>query len=444
MGAKLKLPAVREIFINLQFLNFSFLNYQIATMKCIVVVVEETKDVKAVKNCLEGHKLISKSHKIKRENSEFWVFTGAKLLGDEVMKKLSQYKVKFEEYEDYEEDTSDRQSLNSVVKNYLQNTQFVNLMVPKKWLVYPPMVLFGSDSFNTDEWQNAFDTGLNKDELFVHILSLDVFGKSGLTHIAVNQPIICEDVMRRPFNIIPMYGDFGPAPKFDHPTQLDFSSAFWCSVLQNGIRQHWAPQYTMFSRGNIKEKARVLQFGGSRDSVVFDLYCGIGYFSLSYLKNGCANILCWELNPWSVEGFARSLRGKYSFKIFTRGDPFDYDLFTELLSTTKVFIFQESNEYVGERLDSFPLHSLPISHINLGLLPSSQDSWPTAKRLATHHAQKSCLPQVHIHENVHIKQFDEFQQLVGQEFGGTTTHVEKVKTFAPDVWHIVVDVTLNQ
>lgn len=58
------------------------------------------------------------------------------------MKKLSQYNVKFEEYEEYEEDTSDRQSLNSVVKNYLQNTQFVNLVVPKKWLVYPPMVLF--------------------------------------------------------------------------------------------------------------------------------------------------------------------------------------------------------------------------------------------------------------------------------------------------------------
>lgn len=409
-------------------------------MNCIAVVVEETKDVKAVKTCLESAKLISKTRKIQRHDSHFWVYTGVLSLSDEMMQILSQYSTR---YEKYQEETNDTQTLATIVKKHLQNTPFSSLAVPKKWLVYPPMVLFGSDGFNTDDWLKAFESGLNKDQLFAHILALDVFGQPGLTHIAVNQPIICEDVMRRPFNIKPMYGDFGLSPKFDVPTEQDFSDAFWCSVIQNGITQHWAPQYTMFSRGNIKEKARVLQFSGTKDTVVFDLYCGIGYFSLSYLKSGCVNIMCWELNPWSVEGFTRSLRGKHSYKVFTREDPFDYDTYNQLKHTTKVFIFQESNEHVIERLQTFPPHELDVSHINLGLLPSSQDSWPIAKILATYHARESSQPQIHVHENVHIRQFAEFGNLVEQKLGGTIIHTEKVKTFAPDVWHIVVDVRMK-
>lgn len=52
---------------------------------------------------------------------------------------------------------------------------------------------------------------------------------------------------------------------------------------------------------------------------MFDFYCGIGYFSLSYLRNG-AKVLCWELNPWSIEGFRRSLEhAGYRYKIYGEG-----------------------------------------------------------------------------------------------------------------------------
>ena len=85
-----------------------------------------------------------------------------------------------------------------------------------------------------------------------------IFGTSEITHIALNKPIIESDIMRRPHNLIPIIGDFGPDISIDNkppsPTESDFNRAFWCHVIQNGIYQTWAPKYTMFSRGNIKEK----------------------------------------------------------------------------------------------------------------------------------------------------------------------------------------------
>ncbi|KAK6858721.1 S-adenosyl-L-methionine-dependent methyltransferase [Apiospora arundinis] len=75
----------------------------------------------------------------------------------------------------------------------------------------------------------------------------------------------------------------------------------------------------MFRRGNIKEKARVLSFHEPTDPSLHhramslgelcnkwavDMYAGIGYFVFSYAELGM-RVLCWELNPWSVEGLRR-------------------------------------------------------------------------------------------------------------------------------------------
>ena len=64
----------------------------------------------------------------------------------------------------------------------------------------------------------------------------------------------------------------------------------------------------MFSRGIIKEK-RVLIGLKILIKRLFLILLWIGYFSLSYLKNG-GKLLCWELNPWSIEGFRRSLENE--------------------------------------------------------------------------------------------------------------------------------------
>ncbi|KAL6453093.1 trm12 tRNA wybutosine-synthesizing protein 2 [Candida maltosa Xu316] len=294
------------------------------------------------------------------------------------------------------------------------------------------MILFNST--NNDE---IFDASKHS-EFWKSVLDNQkvLFGTTNITHIALNKPIIESDIMRRPHNLIPVYGDFGPDISMDQvPSDEDFQQAFWCTVVQNGIYQTWAPKYTMFSRGNIKEKKRVLDsYKSLTGTVVVDFYCGIGYFSLSYLKNG-AKLLCWELNPWSIEGFRRSLEvGGYKYKIYNRDTPFDISD----LQNLDVCLFLESNEYIPERTRHIQNHSLPISHINLGLLPSSKPSWAMANGLQEKSTNDTI---VHVHENVHVSEFDEISKQVRDEFlKGDILHLEKVKTFAPDVWHIVIDV----
>ncbi|GEQ67830.1 hypothetical protein JCM33374_g1496 [Metschnikowia sp. JCM 33374] len=196
----------------------------------------------------------------------------------------------------------------------------------------------------------------------------------------------------------------------------------------------------MFSRGNIKEKKRVLDtFRDLNGKAVIDLYAGIGYFTLSYLANG-ATVFCWEINPWSIEGLIRGLqKNGYKYKLFRRTDNVaEHDLNNFIAQGIRAFVFHESNEYAPERLANMGV--VEISHINLGLLPSSKPSWPMV-RAATAAAKERTM--VHVHENVHKDKFTELRQEISEFFDGRVTHLEKVKTFAPDVWHVVVDVLLH-
>ncbi|EGW31675.1 uncharacterized protein SPAPADRAFT_62286, partial [Spathaspora passalidarum NRRL Y-27907] len=311
----------------------------------IKLIISDPKSVKRIKQCLEQNNQLNKSYKIQKCNDKFEIFTNL----PEITEEFTQY-----HYEIYEERPKQAEiTLESVIKKFLnlKNVAICNeLVIPKRWSIYPPMILFNSNTFDSQPWQELFNS-ISSHELFTYIIlhQQDVFGTSEITHIAVNKPIIESDIMRRPFNVLPLYGDFGPATSFDNPTEMDFSNAFWCHVVQNGIYQTWAPRYTMFSRGNIKEKKRVLETCKNlKGTVVFDFYCGIGYFSLSYLKNG-ARLMCWELNPWSVEGFRRALEhAKYTYLIIRPDDNFSYQQYQETI--VDVIIFIESNENIPKRL----------------------------------------------------------------------------------------------
>lgn len=327
-------------------------------------------------------------------------------------------------------------SLHSTISSYLTSKNAPStLSIPKKWSLYKPMVLFNDGSFNNG-WKEFLT-----DEFFR--LILDRF--PGFTHVAVNKPIIELDAMRRPFNVLPLYGDFGPEPTpqlLQKPTQKDFQEAFWCGVTQNGIAQTWAPRYTMFSRGNIKEKKRLLDnYKRLENTMVVDMYAGIGYFTLSYLSNG-AVVFCWEINGWSVEGLCRGLeRNGFTFVVIYENETLSSARFDQLRhSGTQAFIFLESNEFAPTRLQQLDESLQPIRHYNLGLLPLLKPSWTLVKdilRLPSQHHKKAV---VHIHENVHRSEFQQIAHEGESKFDGCCVHIEPVKTFAPDVWHVVVDV----
>lgn len=289
--------------------------------------------------------------------------------------------------------------------------------LPLKYTIYPPVVLFNNSTvrtFNHPIWQKAFQLKfVDPKEYFNELLCFlspgnQIENRSHyskdrlLTHLAVNNPITETDVLRRPFNIQPLYGnliDEGVLSDDDNilwenPSQEQLNSSIWCKVIQNGVTQIWSPVFTMFSRGNIKEKKRILAtFPDVCNNDVVDLYAGIGYFTFSYLTKGARTLFAFELNPWSVEGLKRGLKA----------NGFD--------RAGNCYVYQESNEMCVQRVTEFltqnPEFQLRIRHINLGLLPSSRQGWPLAIRLVRLQGKSLKRVTMHIHENVHIKAIED-------------------------------------
>lgn len=144
----------------------------------------------------------------------------------------------------------------------LENATVIKLLevLPVKYTVFPPLLLFNYSkqrSFLNELWQQTVPSEL-MDQFYQAMLSAPFLANKKVSHIATNMPIIESDVMRRPFNIVPLYGFKNSIPNedkiWDSPSAQDFQDALWCQVNQNGIEQVWAPQFTMFSRGNIKRR----------------------------------------------------------------------------------------------------------------------------------------------------------------------------------------------
>jgi tRNA wybutosine-synthesizing protein 2 len=403
---------------------------------------------------------------------------------------------------------------------------------PTRWSVYEPMVLLPSGSCSSQVWQKTLhetDASIIR-SLWTGILNTistsSTGGTTKLTHLAINQGIPLhetnassaspnhnshenqENILRSPIAFQPIFGDFGTIiskPASEVNTE-DFNAAFWVSTKQNGITQIWAPQYTMFSRGNVKEKARVLKFPAQSDlsqarenskdaanekkvkqlNIAVDLYAGIGYFVFSYAATAwCDLILGWEINPWSVEGLRRGAVANGWDIVVLRNTALNEDCVLEVGKTVEglsqrkankgkkkpkrtIVIFEESNEMAEMRIKELKSYlrdsnlgeemtDFAIRHVNLGFLPTSQPSWRTAAEIVAGQSEGAV---VHAHENVGESDISRRKEDVEMEWGdlmrsinekmdkltewtAQVSHVEKVKTFAPGVWHVVFDIEIG-
>ncbi|OLL27088.1 tRNA wybutosine-synthesizing protein 2 [Neolecta irregularis DAH-3] len=298
--------------------------------------------------------------------------------------------------------------------------------LPKRWTPYPPMVLLSSNSFTSSTWVNYLDNLKkdDRDEFFKEVASF-----YGVSHLALNLSIPNDDLLRRPEKLKPLFGDFGPRLDYSvEPTTNDFEEGFWVTTTQNKIHQTWAPRYTMFSRGNISEKARVLNFPQIKDEIVVDLYSGIGYFAFSYSFAGAKQVVCWELNPWSPASVEAMCRGVLKNNWTVRVVRADEDVVLEA-ETAKLVIFMENNNQAEQRLGK-----VKACHINLGLLPDCRKMWEASARMIT----SAKAAWLHVHETVHEKKIDVwreevqafFQRCKGSEWIIKVEHIEKLQIFA--------------
>ena len=192
----------------------------------------------------------------------------------------------------------------------------------------------------------------------------------------------------------------------------------------------------MFSIGNITEKLRIAKFDCSQE-VVVDLFAGIGYFVLPYLIHARAkHVHACEINPDSVEALKSNLKSNG--------------------------VEERCTVYLGDNRNTCPKDV--ADRVNLGLIPSSELSWETACQ-----ALKSDSGGVlHIHANIDSKhpKFDVIdgqkspfkypdweiwteyasstilrflQKLKGRAWTVKFLHIEHVKSYAPHVDHVVLD-----
>ncbi|KXL45772.1 hypothetical protein M433DRAFT_143680 [Acidomyces richmondensis BFW] len=338
----------------------------------------------------------------------------------------------------------------------------------KSYVIYGSMILLPSDAI--DLLENQIFGPNDAHELYELIAR-----HLKITHIATTRPIPLytdsevqyENKLRSPSNFRPLYGDFGPLQCSDPPSQSDFAAAYWVTAKQNGIHQTWSPRWTMFSRGNVSEKARILSLPsviaavnqGNRDGkgcAAVDLYAGIGYFAFSYLKAGVMKVLCWDLNPWSVEGLMRGAKVNKWPAVLAQ----DELALSEAARNAqiRVMAFHESNDCAFARIQKMKELLPPIRHVNCGLLPTSRESWDAAVGVL----DEELGGWIHIHENFGLNEIEtkaedvrsDIQRLVDQKSAGRGTgtmetrkaqidHISRLKSYAPGVMHCVLDIYIH-
>lgn len=214
-----------------------------------------------------------------------------------------------------------------------------------------------------------------------------------------------------------------PPPEESAQASQGPGSPGWVTVRENRLTYSFDLTRTMFSSGNVSEKARVAQMDCSGQTVV-DLYAGIGYYTLPLAVHGKARrVVACEWNVDAVQALRHNIRAN------------DVEDVVEVLDG-------------DNRLTTQGLPDMMADRVHLGLLPSSEEGWPIAARLLRAEGGT-----VHVHGNMldqaveaWVTRIEQEIAALGQALGRPwarqvkVTHCEYVKSFAPCVWHLVADV----
>ncbi|KAM9227152.1 LOW QUALITY PROTEIN: tRNA wybutosine-synthesizing protein 2 homolog [Leptosomus discolor] len=235
--------------------------------------------------------------------------------------------------------------------------------VPRAWQRHGDLVLLSEDSFRAAPWEKL---GPALWETVASALGARRLAKRGR---------VLPDGMRSP-SVTLLLGQDGWVEHVDNGI-IGRSCGAGCGQCGEGAALSGpvvSSRYTfdvtkcMFSPGNITEKLRVASLPCSGE-VLVDLYAGIGYFTLPYLVHAAAAFAhACEWNSHAVEALRRNLalNGVQDRCRVHHGDSRQLELWD-----------------VADR-------------VNLGLIPSSEEGWPVACRVL----KKGTGGVLHIHHNV--------------------------------------------
>ncbi|KAM4012163.1 tRNA wybutosine-synthesizing protein 2 homolog [Anomaloglossus baeobatrachus] len=311
---------------------------------------------------------------------------------------------------------SPAQKLHVALYNLLEShgvtwTQDLESDFPHSWQQHGDLVVFGKDCFSSSIWKPLGDQ-----------LWSSIACSLGVERLA-KQGCVLNDGLRSP-NVTLLLGDHG-----------------WVEHKDNGIRYTFDLTKCMFSAGNIVEKQRIATLKCSEEIVV-DLYAGIGYFTLPFLVHASAAFVhACEWNPHAVTALMRNL---------------------ELNN-----VLQKCQIHEGDNRQLL-LYNV-ADRVNLGLIPTSEAGYHVACRVL----KKNTGGMLHIHHNVdcflskhemgddnmsakdngsshrimwrkwaestEIKIRTFLEEIHNFSWHTTIVRVEKVKSYAPHVDHVVLD-----
>lgn len=268
--------------------------------------------------------------------------------------------------------------------------------VPSRWEKLGNLVLFPEFSFSSKNWQKILSKPQNKIwNVFCEVLEVSKIGR---------QRRIQSGPMRKS-QVELLYGEDGV-------------------VLhkENGIFFEFDTTKVMFSSGNVSERIRVSKFD-CFDEIILDLYAGIGYYTLPLLVFSKPKFLyACEINPDSIKELKKNL------------------IHNNVLEKCVI--------YEGDNLSTVPKSEMfgKINRVMLGLLPSSEKSWELAIK-----SLDSKGGMLHLHGNAIAKKEKEWAEKVieklkqisdfnNRKFKFELVHVEKVKSYAPKINHVVLDI----
>ena len=228
------------------------------------------------------------------------------------------------------------------------------------------------------------------------------------------------------------------------PTETGPAAPGWITVTEHGIRQSFDLTRVMFSRGNVTEKQRfgALVRPGER---VLDMYAGIGYYTLPALVHGgAAHVTACEWNPAALRALRHNLRahgvteGKGGRVAVLEGDC--RVSLRRLLAAPPDAAAPSGGRAACRRFE--------FDRVSLGLLPSSEGGWALAVRCL----DKDAGGWLHVHGNVATAERQAWAGWLCRTLAAAAdaagrarwtaacAHVERVKSFAPRVDHVVADV----
>ena len=196
----------------------------------------------------------------------------------------------------------------------------------------------------------------------------------------------------------------------------------WVRVLENGVKFSWDMTKCMYSKGNVSEKLRFAKLIKDNE-IVLDLFAGIGYFTVPALKLSKAQLVhACEWNPDAIKALRLNLKQN------------DVE--------SRCIVHPGDCRRIINIADK-----IQADRISLGLLPDSKVGWAPAM---------ACLSRnggwLHVHANIPENEVilfgetleKELSQLCiqfkGQNWQVKCFHIQRVKSYAPRVIHVVADV----